>query len=74
MKADATLYESYAVAHRLGIGVMQPMTCLDDMLIEEYNGWAAYLTLRNSPPEPRKQTQEEQIAILAAAGRQGSLS
>ena len=76
MRADPTIYENYAVAHRLGIGVLQPLTCVDDMPIDEYNGWAAYLTIANEPrQEPiREQTPEEQMAILMAAGRGGGLS
>ena len=45
MTADAGLYESYAIAHRLRIGVLQPFTCIDDMPYEEYDGWAAYFYL-----------------------------
>ena len=45
MKADAALFEEFAAAHRLGIGVFQPLTCINDMLIDEYDGWVAYFHL-----------------------------
>jgi hypothetical protein len=45
MKADSGLFENYAIAHRLGIGVNKPLTSIDDMPIDEYDEWAAYFTL-----------------------------
>lgn len=49
MKADAALFEQYAVAHRLGIGVQHPLTCIDDMPYSEFDGWAAYFFLIGEP-------------------------
>lgn len=49
MRSDAALFEEYAVAHRLGIGVNQPLTCVDDMPYKEYDGWAAYFYLIGEP-------------------------
>ena len=77
MKADAALFENYAVAHRLGIGVMQPLTCIDEMPVQEYNRWCAFLELTSNSSSPQTedrspaidgQTQAQQMAILTATG------
>jgi hypothetical protein len=49
MKADAALFESYAVAHRLGIGVTAPLSCIDDMDADEFDSWCAYFILTGEP-------------------------
>lgn len=45
MKADAGLFENYAIARRLGIGVNTPLTCIGDMTSQDYDEWAAYFML-----------------------------
>lgn len=49
MKADPALFEQYAVAHRLRIGVHEPLNCIDEMSYPEYDGWAAYFHLIGEP-------------------------
>ena len=36
------MFENYAVAHRLGIGVLEPKTCINEMSHDEYDAWCAY--------------------------------